>query len=474
MSSVDEQQDTMIIVVSDDDDDEDEDIFEEPLGNLDFISEYSKKNDGAYICLFLITCSIFGVISAAALLSSPTPVWMSPSSHLASLITAALLPPSAALLAAIWLALYFSKMRMKLLQSTVHFSTVTMVSAASLFFVTKSWFIGGLLLTLAILDALWMLRVRERLQFVGIMLELVSDLLQKYSDLKVLAVGTLAVQTIGAAAWSLVFVEAVATAKSVGSSILTFVLLYICLYWFVRICHDTVYAMVVATVVNSYGDNPLPRRSRGKILRSLMCGSATGSLLAGSLFSFAARFVWWLVRGAKKLRRSSQFRQLGGDFSSNLDMGSMAERFVIRNNKYAYAYVALKRTRWTEASEDLWRVFDRRAVHLVLRSDLTDRLLLMWCYASGALNVTLFTPFVWHSSQGDTFWIIISINAFIIGFASIATLSALLEGATDAVYIVFALRPQAISDLLIFHRLSRIAELQTYTNVAQDEWDDFE
>ena len=137
----------------------------------------------------------------------------------------------------------------------------------------------------------------------------------------------------------------------------------------------------------------------------------------------------------------------------------MAERFVIRNNKYAYAYVALKRTRWTEASEDLWRVFDRRAVHLVLRSDLTDRLLLMWCYASGALNVTLFTPFVWHSSQGDTLWIIISINAFLIGFASIATLSALLEGATDAVYIVFALRPQAISDLLIFHRLSRIAEL---------------
>eukprot|EP01006_Ploeotia_vitrea_P028424 TRINITY_DN61123_c0_g1_i1.p1 TRINITY_DN61123_c0_g1~~TRINITY_DN61123_c0_g1_i1.p1 ORF type:complete len:600 (-),score=286.35 TRINITY_DN61123_c0_g1_i1:97-1704(-) len=318
------------------------------------------------------------------------------------------------------------------------------------------WFLGLFAFLGAAVMLVWTYRISRtnKLQFAGVLLEMVTELMHKNPGLITVAGAMLCIQTF----WLLLFTIACVKSTQFEHFGLFYLFLGFAFYWTTQVFKHILHTVVAGTISHWYFEVIPREHSRRHI--TLMCfkrawTTSLGSICFGSLFIATTR----LLHGT--CRRLASWLCCA-------NVARMTEVLYHTWSKFSFTHVVMYGKNFRRASKDTWAMFYRRGVDSIINEDILDILLVFPAVGSGALVGTFSA--VWAYAVGIQEYSYLAVVLFWVGFSSVALACEVIEACATTVFSCFAEEPQHLSDThpLIFHRFVRISEFSLHATQFHD------
>jgi hypothetical protein len=303
---------------------------------------------------------------------------------------------------------------------------------------------GIFLLIMLALSALYVYWVRHRIPFAAAHLEVAAEIASTYRSLFLVAVGMMMVQGLWAVFWSMAAFGVTAAARS---GVLLFLFL-VSFYWGWQVFKN-VMAFVTASVTGNWWWLGAPDTAvKGGLHRAFT--TSFGSIAFGSLIvAILAALEQMAQMAREKAERRGNVAAACALCFAECVLG-MVRRAVEYFNKWAFCYIALTGSKFTQAGREVMQLFRDRGWSAVINDDLVGTTMGLVCIAVGVVSAAVSggTAYAFMAGGGmatnaGTVAGTVAFLSFLVGIAMASVMTSVLTTAVRTVYVCFAMAPNA-------------------------------
>jgi len=305
---------------------------------------------------------------------------------------------------------------------------------------------GIVILCIALLQLLWMLAVRHRIEFATALIVLSVQSLHRYKASYLVSVFGMLLQSVWAITWLMGFSYAV---DGTSATKLVIFLYVIAFYWTFQVISNIVLTSISGTVAVWYFLYPtytITKPVSGALKRSLT--TSFGSICYGSLIVAVVQFIRLVV---------GMLRSMVRERSDNLCVRCIAaciqslvqcfQDIIEYINNYAFVRVAIYGLDYCSSARQTLQLFRSRGFDLVINDDLTNAVLMLSCLFTAsftALIIGAISKYAYNDNSAETV-LLWSFTAFAVSFALSISCMVTIKAAVCTIFVCFAEDPASLS-----------------------------
>mmetsp|Transcript_31955 Transcript_31955/g.51615 ORF Transcript_31955/g.51615 Transcript_31955/m.51615 type:complete len:479 (-) Transcript_31955:15-1451(-) len=347
----------------------------------------------------------------------------------------------------VWLILVATLARMAVL-FTMGLTVAALFGLMLFLFITTHWALGVVSLLGFLAQTWYFYCCRSRIEFATTTIQIAVSAIMSYKSLFFIAFASLLLTMGWMILWSLSALYTLQQADS-GSVYVVGFLFLLSLYWTGQVINNVLHCTVAGTVGLWFFASEDQEEGQscglvGPVLDVLRraCTMSLGSICLGSLIVALLRSARVVIRLGKHVR-NRPMQQVVESILIAL------EKAMAYFNSYAYTQIGLYGKPFVQAAHDTWNLMHERGIDAVLNDNIVSGLAGWGAVLGGGITAIIMGPVSYSTDTNDTYWVNMTMLAFLVGFVTVQQTMTVLESSVIALFVLFA----EVSGLLLCHSL---------------------